>query len=617
MFVRPIRHTLLLALLLPCPFLFGSAGPEGRVLENHITHGPILGRLTPHSIGVWARTQSAGEFNVHYGTSPDNLDQISAAVQTSPVSDNTGWVELTGLKPDTRYWYKLVMPGVDERTGRGGAFRTMPDQKQLVDDELNPHGLFNFSFEFACGNNQDPKHGIGPSTPTFKTLLEEHADDIHFSIQNGDWLYENQRVFKPQQWLWQINQPKGPLPDIVEAAPTLPGVWENYKDYLSQSQNLSTFHRHVPCFFVYDDHEILNDIWGAGSVGFRDRRAVYRDIGIRAWYDYIGWANHNPNTQRIQLSRGNVRQGSNVLTDESIDFSEIDFDQVTNLHIHWGGELAGVNDNALDGVGGDPNAGVYRVVKVIDEHHLEIEPAVKQDGEVSYSLGRKSWWKMSIANCDFFMCDTRGMRMIHDTNDPFKKISMLGLEQREWLMKGVEESEADFIFVVSSVNFMVPHVGGGAVRATNKDDAWTVFYYEREMLIDHFDQLDKPVFVLTGDLHNSFVCSITDNVWEFASGPRNSNNHWMSDEGDRPANGKFKYGPREVDIRWSTHYRTDIPRENLLHPTYCIVQLNNVYNNPIEVEGERWVAYPIPQVIFQYYDGRTGKLKYAEAVRAR
>jgi hypothetical protein len=42
-------------------------------------------------------------------------------------------------------------------------------------------------------------------------------------------------------------------------------------------------------------------------------------------------------------------------------------------------------------------------------------------------------------------------------------------------LSGMEKSDADFIFVVSSVNFMVPHVGGGAVRANNKDDAWTVF----------------------------------------------------------------------------------------------------------------------------------------------
>ena len=65
--------------------------------------------------------------------------------------------------------------------------------------------------------------------------------------------------------------------------------------------------------------------------------------------------------------------------------------------------------------------------------------------------------------------------------------------------------------------------------------------------------------------NNSFAIKITDNVWEFASGPHNSNNHWSSDEGDRPANGRFQYGPRPVDIRWSTYFRPDIPRFNLRH----------------------------------------------------
>ena len=176
--------------------------------------------------------------------------------------------------------------------------------------------------------------------------------------------------------------------------------------------------------------------------------------------------------------------------------------------------------------------------------------------------------------------------------------------------------QADFVFVVSSVNFMVPHVGGGVVRANNKDDAWTVFFHEREMLIDAWDELDKPVFVLTGDLHNSFACQITDNVYEFASGPHNSNNHYYTDEGDRPANGLFKYGPREVDILWSTRWESDVPRDQLRGPTYCVVQINNVYNNPLKVGDERWVAFPRPQVVFQYYNGLTGKLRWAHSVRA-
>ena len=71
-----------------------------------------------------------------------------------------------------------------------------------------------------------------------------------------------------------------------------------------------------------------------------------------------------------------------------------------------------------------------------------------------------------------------------------------------------------------------------------------------------------------------------------------------------------------MEIRWSSWFLSDIPRDQLLHPTYCVVQVNNVFNNPRKLGDTRWVAYPRPQVIFQYYDGRTGELKYAESILA-
>ena len=106
-----------------------------------------------------------------------------------------------------------------------------------------------------------------------------------------------------------------------------------------------------------------------------------------------------------------------------------------------------------------------------------------------------------------------------------------------------------------------------------------------------WESLGKPVFILTGDLYNSFVIQITDLVWEFASGPHNSNNHWYTDEGNRPASGLFKYGVLACDIRWSTFFRDDIPRENLQHLTYCVVQVNTVFNNPKQLGEERWEAF--------------------------
>ena len=123
------------------------------------------------------------------------------------------------------------------------------------------------------------------------------------------------------------------------------------------------------------------------------------------------------------------------------------------------------------------------------------------------------------------------------------------------MMNLMKKKDADFYFLISSVNFMVPHVGGGGHHfdAATKDDAWTVFLDEREKLINFWDKLNKRVFVLSGDLHNSYSVKITDNVWEFASGPHNSVNHRPEDEGNRPINGKFKYGPRECDTHTLVH----------------------------------------------------------------
>ena len=100
--------------------------------------------------------------------------------------------------------------------------------------------------------------------------------------------------------------------------------------------------------------------------------------------------------------------------------------------------------------------------------------------------------------------------------------------------------------------------------------------------------MKQPVFVLTGDLHNSFAIRVTDNVWEFASGPHNSVNHRLSDEGNRPLTGEFQYGPRKCLIRWSTTAWADIPREHRNFPHFCVVQVNNVFNNPKQPDGERW-----------------------------
>lgn len=574
-------------------------------------------------MSVWGRTARPAKLQVRYKTADATLTQLSPEVKTGYNEDLCGVVVLKDLSADTRYDYQLVVDG--EAVGKAASFKTWPDSKTLKDPKHNPKGLHNFSFEFACGNNQNPRGGLGPTLPTYDTLNRQVRDDIDFAILNGDWLYEEHRDYKPAEWVEQVGLVVGRA-DTVRLAPNVVGVWENYKTYLSRAPNLAAWHRHVPSYYTFDDHELVNDGFGYGSPGYRNRRALFRDIAVKGWYDYLGWANPLVTRQGIHFGECLLEEGSDVLHDPNSDFTQLDWNQAASLHVHWNTPDAGMMDilEPADGIsdpdteGGDPNAMVYKVVEVVDKHRIRISPTPTADSKSRYSVGRHSYGSFQVANCEFFLLDTRTHRQLHDIKNPAKKgVSMIGRTQRNWLINAMRRSKADFFFVVSSVNFMVPHVGGGGHHfdAATKDDAWTVFLEEREMLINFWDSIGKPVFVLTGDLHNSFAIKITDRVWEFASGPHNSVNHRAIDEGGRPVNGPFKYGPRACDIRWSTTAMEDIERMNRMFPHYCVVQVNNVFNNPIKRGDTRWIAYPKPQVIFQYFSGLTGKLAYSETIR--
>lgn len=593
-----------------------SSAADGETKSNFVTHGPLLGQVTESGVRVWARTHRPGEFTVRYGVDPARLDQSSVTVQTRLEHDQTGWVELSGLRSQTTYHYQLYVGSAP--SGPGGSFRTLPAAADYRNAEHNPRGLFNFRFQFGSCANQNPKSGVGPGLPTYATMRRTLPGKALFSIMNGDFIYEEHRSMPVADWLAEVGLTADKTPEIVRLAPSVVGVWENYKTYLARGVNMADYQRHMPTVFTFDDHELVNDIRGCGTIGFRERRAVFRDIGVRAWEDYLGWARPFATSQDIYFGSATLTKGSDILTDDQADFTKLDLKQAANLHVHWGKPTAGEDDIRFDTEPpGNPNAGVFGIQEVLDAHRLRITPAAYADGTGSYSIGRRSYGKFSVANCDYFLLDCKSHRQMHDPAHPDRPgLTFLGAEQKAWLLDEMRRSQADFFFLVSSVNFMIPHVGaGGHEFSAGKDDAWTSLVVEREELIAAFESLKKPVFILTADLHNSFAVKITDLVWEFASGPLNSVNHVpRDDEGNRPATGLFKSGPRTCDIRWSSYILPDVDRSQRAYPYYCVVQVNNVYNMPQKLGDERWVAFPHPQVVFQYYDGRTGEFQYAEAI---
>jgi phosphodiesterase/alkaline phosphatase D-like protein len=563
-----------------------------------ITHGPMLGRLGQDSVGVWVRTSRPASFQVRYR--PREGGSRSSATGTTQLRrDNTGWVQLTDLAPGTRYTYSVRVTGASADSVRSGTFRTLPSRASRRNAEHNPRGLFNFSFEHGSCNFQYRRGDSTHTMPAYQTMLRRHADDVDFQIMNGDFIYEARRGTSAEEWQKAHGVSDDNLPRVLRTMPDLAGVWANYKLYLDRGKYLSRWHRRVPAFFTFDDHEIYNDVKGTGTPGFRNRKAVYRDVGVQGWYDYLGWTNPVPD------ERNSIRSGTalldaerGLLVDPAADFTAIDTATVPTLHVHW-------NDD-------HPAAGVYEIAEVVDEHRLRLRPPPSADADsLSYSIGRKNYFQFRVSNAAFLVLDTRGHRSLHDeahADDPY---GMLGRAQSRWLRRTMRESDADFFFVVSSVPFSVPH---GSPKQPQKAETWTAFPEARERLLQSFEELDKPVFLLTGDLHNSMAINLGENIHEYISGPHNSPNHDLTKEGNRPPSGRFISAGRPVDIRWSSFWLGDTPGRFLQQPYYVVVQVNNVRNSPDADGDDRWVAYQQPQVVFQFYDGLTGKLAYAESV---
>lgn len=565
-----------------------------------LTHGPMLGRPSAESVTVWLRTAEPTKFVIRYATQlPLDAHSPGVSGRTLAESDHTGFVTLTGLKPSTRYYYAVELEGrlADLRIDfhdEWPSFRTLPDESSFRDPTYNTAGLFNLCFSIGCCASQDPIRSGGQygSPPSFDTLFRDHRDEILFHIMNGDTIYEEARDG------------------------TLDGLWNNYRLYYQRGRSFARMTRSVPTIFTYDDHEIGWDIHGCGEVGLKKGKHLIRDYGLKAWNDYVGWANHPiPANGALRFGEAELLKGGDRLHDPRADFSALKLSQVSTLHIgpYPGGALGQPAPAA------PKNAGVYRIVEVIDEHTLKIEPGLRAAETAEYSIGTHWYRDWKVGNCHFLMVDTRGERSrpnLEETGDPTR--FALGETQKQWLLETARTTDAKFLFVISPDPWLIYHSAYHVAPergAAPKGDGLASFVHEREQILNALDEIDKPVMIFSGDVHNSMSVRVTDNIWEFMVGPMNSTAHPIGTAGRMPFGGSWKSQGRPVSIKWVAGFPDNVSYERLRSTYYSVVTVNNVMKTARpEGSGYQFVAYDEPQVIVSFYDGYTGRLVYAEAV---
>ncbi len=566
-----------------------------------LTHGPVLGNVTATSIRVWVRADREIGFEVLVRPHRPPFDDAAVTKATTVAkADFTGFAEISDLRPNTEYAYAVRVNGeiIDSRDNLRDpwpTFRTLPNETSYA-HKFNPLGRFNFSFSIgACQRQRSPgeTYGIYPNPPAFDTIWERHRHRLAFHIVNGDYTYE----------------------ETIDG--TVAGIQNNYKLYLNRGRSLNRLLKHVPLLTMYNDHEVTDNIDGAGEIGLSDGNYLVRDPALRVWQYYADWANGDrTHTAPIHLGTAELEAGSNILRDSTANFLKNRKEQISTLHI--GPFLKGGTKPKKADRGGS-NIGVYRVKSILNAKELVLDRAAKKDGKAPYSIGTHHYFDKVVGNCHFLFLDTRGERSqwkgVKASHD--KGRSVLGETQKTWFMDTVKNSEADFVFVISPDPWFIYHsayhMRGESTES--KGDGYCGYVHEREELTNLLDELPKPVLLLTGDVHHPVAAQITDNVWEFLVSPVNSANHPIGTAGLPPLGGWFDSEGRTIKVKWLGGYPDNVHYLRQRHTVYSVISVNNIVKaGRKEGPGYQFLAYDAPQVVVSFHDGYSGELLYSEGI---
>ncbi|WP_461535056.1 alkaline phosphatase D family protein [Spongorhabdus nitratireducens] len=115
---------------------------------------------------------------------------------------------------------------------------------------------------------------------------------------------------------------------------------------------------------------------------------------------------------------------------------------------------------------------------------------------------------------DLVMTDTRSYRDGKEVDNDHPDKTMLGLEQRTWLLKSLEQSDACWRLWGNQTMFSRFQILGGLIKlipdVLHNSDQWNGFVHERKLIKSAIEALSlKNVIIITGDMHTSLVSYVT------------------------------------------------------------------------------------------------------------
>jgi alkaline phosphatase D len=248
--------------------------------------GLASGDPKPDSVILWTRVQPSAEgpvaVKLEVATDKAFTKPVASKDLTAdPQADYTLRVKLTNLSAYTTYYYRFTAEGVTSVVGRT---KTAPKP----DQDVSP--------KFAFASCQDYNGRYFHAYKHLAKAAEDPKTDLDFVLHLGDYIYETEGDprFQDPTSDRRITIAEGiEIGDAMakfKAAKTLGDYRSLFKQYKSDP-DLQAVHALFPFINGWDDHEFADDCWQDHSTHFNDAKGDEKDssrrhAASRAWFEY-------------------------------------------------------------------------------------------------------------------------------------------------------------------------------------------------------------------------------------------------------------------------------------------------------------------------------------------
>jgi alkaline phosphatase D len=229
-------------------------------------HGVASGDPTQTSVVLWAKVTDEnviGEIEVGWQISPDNRFKktvSSGVLKTGPENNYVAKVNVEGLRPNRKYYYKFNYNG---NSSIKGTTRTLPRSTNEIKLAIA-----------SCSNYEAGYFNA------YNTLA--YSKDINTVVHLGDYIYEYARgVYGDKDLEKRKHMPPHEIVSL-----------QDYRTRYSQyrlDKDLLMLHSRHPFISIWDDHEIANNAFVDGAENHQAEEGDYQDRKMAAKKAYYEW----------------------------------------------------------------------------------------------------------------------------------------------------------------------------------------------------------------------------------------------------------------------------------------------------------------------------------------